>query len=237
MIKTYNQSICFSGSGHHYPWQVGVALYLQENYDLSDCRFIGVSGGSFVAGMLAHDLSIKDFLATWVKDFYFYYGMNILGCYLITPKVIKVTSAKYMSEDDYERANNRLLVAVSEFNHFWFHNELISEFTSHSDMIDTLCASSHIPFTNTASLFYPFRGQRCLDGGLTWNWIKLDQNTLMISPYRWNRLKNSTYLLNGLFANTEKQYYTLVLQGYQDAKRNDSDFLKHGFIKKSCSKL
>ena len=69
MAKTYKQSICFSGSGHHYPWQVGVALYLQENYDLSDCRFIGAPGGSFVAGILAHDLSIKDFLVTWVKDF------------------------------------------------------------------------------------------------------------------------------------------------------------------------
>jgi len=40
----FEQSICFSGSGHHYPWQVGVALYLQENYDLSNISFFGDFG-------------------------------------------------------------------------------------------------------------------------------------------------------------------------------------------------
>ena len=46
MAKTYKQSICFSGSGHHYPWRVGVALDLQENDDLSECCFTGASAGS-----------------------------------------------------------------------------------------------------------------------------------------------------------------------------------------------
>ena len=81
-----------------------------------------------------------------------------------------------MSEDDYKRANNRLFASICKFKKFWFRNELVSEFASHSDMIDTLCASSHIPCINTASLFYPFRGQRCLDEGLTWSWIKLTES-------------------------------------------------------------
>ena len=61
---TYKHSICFSGSGFHYPWQIGVALYLQEDYDLSECCFLGTSGGSYVAAILAVELSIREYLRT-----------------------------------------------------------------------------------------------------------------------------------------------------------------------------
>ena len=47
----YKTSICFSGAGHRYPWQIGVALYLEEQHDLSQCYFIGASAGSYVASI------------------------------------------------------------------------------------------------------------------------------------------------------------------------------------------
>ena len=48
----YKHSICFTGSDFHFPWQIGVALYLQQNYDLTDCCFIGASAGAFVSSLL-----------------------------------------------------------------------------------------------------------------------------------------------------------------------------------------
>ena len=56
---------------------------------------------------------------------------------------------------------------------------------------------------------------------IEWNWVKLNENTLVISPYKWNRIKGKIYALDALIANTEEQFYALILQGYIGAKHND----------------
>ena len=86
---TYKHSICFSGSGFHYPWQIGVALYLPEHYDLSECCFLGTSGGSYVAALLAVELSIRDYIRTIVKESYAVFKKHFLGLYLIYHRVLK----------------------------------------------------------------------------------------------------------------------------------------------------
>ena len=63
--------------------------------------------------------------------------------------------------------------------------------------------------------------------------MKLNENTLVISPYKWNRIKGQIYALDALIANTEEQFYALILQGYIDAQHNDNDFVKCGLEKKS----
>ena len=79
IIMTYSKhSICFSGSGYHYPWQVGVALYLQkENYYLNECCFLGVSAGSYVATLLALKLSIREYVFMWIKEAYRVWSQTI----------------------------------------------------------------------------------------------------------------------------------------------------------------
>ena len=222
---------------YNYPWQVGVALYLQEHDDLSDCCFTGASAGSFVASLLATDISIKQYMNTWVKDGYKIFNANPFGLYFICHSVISLVGSKYMSPDDYKRANNRLYVSISKFKNYRLQNELISEFTSNTDMYEALCASSQIPYLNSPSFYYRFRNHKCLDGGFTWNWIKLHESTLVISPYRWNRFKNKVYAVNALIANTEESFFVHILQGYLDAKKNDKDFLKHGLKHKMNSRL
>ena len=233
MTKSYKHSICFSGSGHHYPWQVGVALYLQENYDLSECCFTGASAGSFVASILATDVSVKEYITKWVRDGYRIFNAHPFGFYFICHSVISLVGSKYMSPDDYKRANSRLYVSITKFKDYELSNELVSEFESNTDMYGALCASSQIPFLSCPNFFYTYRNNRCLDGGLTWNWVKLNENTLVISPYKWNRIKGKIYALDALIANTEEQFYALILQGYIDAKHNDNDFVKCGLEKKS----
>ena len=63
--------------------------------------------------------------------------------------------------------------------------------------------------------------------------MKLNENTLVISPYKWKRIKDKIYASDALIANTEEQFYALILQGYIDAKHNDNDFGKCGLEKKS----
>jgi hypothetical protein len=221
---TYKHSICFSGSGYHYPWQVGVALYLQENYDLSECCFLGVSGGSYVATLLALDISIKEYVYIWIKESYELFNKRLLATYLICHSVIKRIHLKYLLREDYKKANGRLFISITRFKCF-LKNRIINRFYSNEDLVDAICSSSQIPFMLSPSLFYKFRGERCLDGGFSYNWMKLDDETIMISPYQWSRMRYF-YALNGIIHCTERNYYRLVQRGYDDAKVIDVNFYK-----------
>ena len=66
------------------------------------------------------------------------------------------------------------------------------------------------------------------------NWIKLKENTIIISPYKWNWRKRYTYALTALISNSEKEFEKLVTQGYADAQQHDSEFMKFGLTKKEC---
>jgi hypothetical protein len=111
---TFNQSICFSGSGHHYPWQVGVAMYLQEHYDLSDIIFMGSSGGSLIALLIVMNVSMTDFLHIWMKEAYQFFNACWTGCYLIYHSVMQYLLYKHLAVDDFKKANGRLYVSVTE---------------------------------------------------------------------------------------------------------------------------
>ena len=63
--------------------------------------------------------------------------------------------------------------------------------------------------------------------------MKLNENTLVISPYKSHRIKGKIYASDASIANTEEQLFALILQGYIDAKHNDNGFVKCGLGKKS----
>ena len=118
--------------------------------------------------------SVKEYITKWVRDGYRIFNAHPFGFYFICHSVISLAGSKYIAPDDYERANSR---------YYELSNERVSDFESNTDMCGALCASSQIPFLNCPNFFYTYRNNRCLDGGLTWNWVKLNENTIVISPY------------------------------------------------------
>ena len=69
-------------------------------------------------------------------------------------------------------------------------------------------------------------------------WIDMElgeaeRKHIVISPYKWNRIKGKIYALDALIANTEEHVFALILQAYIDAKHNDNDFVKCGLEQKS----
>jgi hypothetical protein len=230
---TFNQSICFSGSGHHYPWQVGVAMYLQENYDLSNISFLGTSAGSFVALLIVMNVSMTDFLHIWVKEAYQLFNACWTGCYMIYHSVMDYLLHKHLAVDDFKKANGRLYVSVTEVDSRGIRNNIISEFYSNDDLFHSIGSSTHIPYLSSPSFFYPsFRGGFKLDGAFTYNWLRLNNNTIMISPYQWSSHRKYTYALSAFFAPTEEQFHKLVMRGYRDALVNDDYFMKGALSKK-----
>ena len=76
------------------------------------------------------------------------FSMLILSDFFLCHSVISLVGSKYMSPDDYKRANRRLYVFITKFKGYELSNELVSEFESNTDMYGALCASSQIPFLN-----------------------------------------------------------------------------------------
>ena len=221
---TYKHSICFSGSGFHYPWQIGVALYLQEHYDLSECCFLGTSGGSYVAARLAVELSIRDYIRTIVKESYAVFKKHFLGFVSHTPSRSQRHTSPKSTERDLQQGERKVI---------YFNNLLqkIPEEPNHKHVLferrsvgSNLCLNSD-PVHAVTVLFYKFRGERCLDGGFTHNWLRINDNTIMISPYQWSRMRYF-YALSGLIYSSENNVYRLVQRGYDDAKANDAYFDK-----------
>jgi len=154
---TYKHSICFSGSGYHYPWQVGVAWHLQEHYDLSDCCFIGVSAGSFVASLLSTNTYVKMYILNCSNEVYTNSNESKLGRYTIFHDVLKHINSKYMEKDACKHTNDRCYISITKMNRCSIKNQLVHEFSSNHDLCNAICASSHIPFMNSPTFFYIYR--------------------------------------------------------------------------------
>ena len=56
----HRKHIAFSVSAGCYPYQMGLAHYLQKNFDLENVFFSGASGGAWAALLLAANCSIED---------------------------------------------------------------------------------------------------------------------------------------------------------------------------------
>ncbi|GMF10842.1 unnamed protein product [Phytophthora lilii] len=52
--------IAFSASAGVFVYQMGVAAYIQDNFDLSNCHFSGCSGRSWAATLLAWETSVRE---------------------------------------------------------------------------------------------------------------------------------------------------------------------------------
>ena len=130
-----------------------------------------MSAGSYIAILLAVGLSVEDYINKMIPEAFLVHG------------VIKSSMLKYMSETDYKKATERLFVSLTRCRCSGFSNILVQEFESNEDVLEAICATSHIPYVGSPGLYYKFRGMKCMDSGFTHNWIMLDDETLMISPY------------------------------------------------------
>ena len=60
--KHISRHICFSVSGGAFPYQMGIAAYMQKNFDLErlNVQYTGASGGTFPATTLAIGFDIAE---------------------------------------------------------------------------------------------------------------------------------------------------------------------------------
>lgn len=161
-----------------WPYYLGVAHYIYENYDLEKIKFLGSSAGSFAAvplvmGMDPYDWCRRD----WVKCIN-HYESRSLGSFLDSLEFYQDLWDKYLPEDAHLRANNRLFLSITLFPRF--ENCVVSSYPTRKDLINCLCATMCLPIVFLRSFPRTHLGL-AIDGGLTNDQPCFDANTVRVS--------------------------------------------------------
>ncbi|KAF4319867.1 hypothetical protein BBO99_00005873 [Phytophthora kernoviae] len=161
--------IAFSASAGVFVYQMGVAAYIQDHFDLSNCQFSGCSGGSWAAALLASETPvrqawsvIKETQAEVITSPKWYSGY---GRYAT---IVKQTLHKLWRDDKdiHKRVEQRhLTIAVTRFPSM--QAEKHTSWDSLDDLTGSIMASSLVPFALSGKPCITHRGQWYVDGAFT----------------------------------------------------------------------
>ncbi|RLN46422.1 hypothetical protein BBJ29_008821 [Phytophthora kernoviae] len=205
----------FGGCGGMYNYFLGVASILQEEYDLQDVIFSGVSAGCFPALVLALDINVKEF----------FFKENIplieqaaecsyagLGKWI---PMVKHSLVAMLPSDAYQHADKKLYFSVTEVP--VLRNHLLTTWTSNEEMVDCMLCSAHVPLYTT-TLAASYRGKRFVDGGLSNNFpvVHLDAPHKVFQIWKWRWFAPTWVLVT-----TNSDWATeLFRMGREDATKN-----------------
>ncbi len=240
--RTHQKSISFSGGSYFsVTYCLGVLDVLQKFFDLSNVIYLGDSSGSIIATAAALNIpvdhSIKEFLLPSLQE-----KQNMLHCGFsqwnqVLTKNLFSTIMKFNPElvgKAHKVVSDKLYVSVTRVKFPFLQNELASTFHSDEDLVNTLLASCHLPWVINGNFFTKWRGNTCIDGGLTNHNPVLDENTMRINPFLWR--SPLFWIKHGCFTlHTEEEAFQATRWGYEDASKNLQYFLDHGFNLKSSS--
>ncbi|GMF28346.1 unnamed protein product [Phytophthora fragariaefolia] len=161
--------IAFSASAGMFVYQMGVAAFIQDTFDLSDCRFSGCSGGSWAATLLASETPvreawrvIKETQAKVITAPRWYSGY---GRYA---SIVEQTLHELWRDDKdiHERVERRhLTIAVTRFPSMTAEKH--TSWESMEDLTGSIMASSLVPFALSGKPCISHRGEWYVDGAFT----------------------------------------------------------------------
>ena len=229
--KRIKKQVVFTGCGGMIAYYFGIAKYLQENYDLDNIIFGGVSGGAIVSTFLSlnHDLekiylSASEYLCSELNK-------SNTGALFNTIDIIKSYLTNYFDvncdSDIYTKLNNNLFISVSFV--YPKQNTIIYKWDSNHDLINCITTSSSLPLLDYC-LLTSYRNSYCLDGALFNNnpILYSELPIFIISPYKWRYTLPNWFLITS----ESKKYDMLFKMGYEDACNNcielDNYFTKKG---------
>jgi hypothetical protein len=211
--------INFTAGGGNWIYYMGIARFLQENYDLNNVNLIGTSAGTFAATFLANKIHIdKCINKTLANDLHnmrqLYWGLLNFFCIYC----IKNTQRYYNTLCKIDTNTNRLYIGVSEIDGFRIKKRY---FTGGSLESMNICSyvSAWIPFI-TAPFFQPFckiNNRLYFDGFISGSRDYTDkENTLVIYPRVFRRKPLWKYWI---WFNADYNFAEYN-EGYEDAKSN-----------------
>ncbi|KAE9076098.1 hypothetical protein PF005_g25364 [Phytophthora fragariae] len=152
--------IAFSASAGVFVYQMGVAAFIQDTFDLSDCCFSGCSGGSWAAALLASETPVRE---AWrvIKE--------TQAKVITTPRwysgygryagIVEQTLLELWRDDKdvHKRVERRrLTIAVTRFPSMTA--EKLTSWEDLEDLTRSIMASSLVPFA--------LSGKPCISGSV-----------------------------------------------------------------------
>jgi hypothetical protein len=164
--------IAFSISAGCYFYQLGIAYYLQQHFNLDSIKFSGASGGSWAAVLLAAGEDIKkafEYVITYAPECS--RNRPILGAYMVYDQGIAIVFRKLWENVNLPAlVNGKLALSVTRLA--WdtvpyLKDEIVTDFYSNQDILECVIASALIPFALNGKPYVVYRNWICADGGIT----------------------------------------------------------------------
>lgn len=230
------KGISFYGSGGLLFYYVGVAQYIQENYDLEDIQYKCVSGGCLSAVLLSTGLNVSELwencIIPWITSINTDNGIcNFLSensMKLLLEKIQDFIHLRTINENDIMNTiNNRLSIRVTKITLFGTEQMYINNWDSLKDLLECAVCSCWIPGV-FGDLVKHYKGEIYIDGGFPksiddsepdWLNIKIDSFQKLS-----HELKLFLYISSLSTMSNEKVATELYNLGYTDSKNNSDYF-------------
>ena len=230
-MKECPEAFFFGGAGWGGGYYIGIYKAMQELWGnkILEKKCYGISAGSLICMyiLLGYSWEIidKEFIDITNEAKALNNRVFFKVSYLNNKRL-----EKYILKDDYKKLNGKLFVGVTSF---YGELVLISNWNSNQELIDTLHASSHIPYY-CGNYINKIRDKKYIDGGYSFkDYSFLPDKTLKIGV--WNKDIYDIKLTPTLsFTNSRKPnlhyYYWIKEKGYKQLLNWNEEFIS---IKKS----
>mmetsp|Transcript_8118 Transcript_8118/g.23288 ORF Transcript_8118/g.23288 Transcript_8118/m.23288 type:complete len:328 (+) Transcript_8118:589-1572(+) len=161
--------LSFCGGGVYFWWQLGVAKYLRERYDLSRTRMLGASGGAIAATLTACGISAEQAIQA-AKAMADDRGLleRPLGVVGLWGQQVRDWLNDVLPHEAAELCRERVELLVMDFPRF--KERAIGGFTCRTDLTEVIMASAHVPWVLDYRFTTYCRGRLVIDGGLK-DWL------------------------------------------------------------------
>ena len=216
-------TINFHNGGGYFSYYMGIAQYLYEKYDLSDCEFYSCSAGVFAAVSLALELSPKKFfLKTSIphlKKTRKLFPSTFLNWCKYESFYIQQSFNNYLKDEDFEQNKKKIFIQVFDVKNF--QSYYVNEFESKEQLCNYMVASTTLPFlfTTYTNCYVNINNKILIDGGFGQNPKNCDIN---ITPSVFRERKMIDFWPSTSFGKNIE----LFNNGYNDAQDNSNFFYK-----------
>ncbi len=195
--RNHNRLINFSAGAGYWTYYLGIARFIQENYNLDNIDFVGTSAGSFVSAALAYRIPIDTIFMKFGLEHLDRCSKSILGVFGYWNISYSQVILDGCREFNFTPSRNRNYIGVSRLTRTGFRKLYFDGGLSYETTATALITSCWIPFI-TAPFIQPlvrignyFYG----DGVWTGKDKAKHEKQLIIYPNRLERLPLSTYWL------------------------------------------
>ena len=176
-LKNHLPSVSFRGCSWLMIYNLGVLEALRETPQISEWRFAGASSGAVTATIAAAGIETED-ASDWLIRMAEEGARRRFGPVGRMTHYVQGGLDHLLPNDAHTRVNGKLRISITRLR--GMESWIVDEYESKQELIEAVLASCYIP------IYYErparFRGQLCIDGGLTENCPRYDSQTLTVSP-------------------------------------------------------